>query len=145
MSDFARFFVVKIKILPISLFIRPLKPCGLGNHISIVKNNVLKNSYYMSKYSLSDILLSIDKDDVPPSDYSPELTALWHTKKGNWDNAHDIVSDINSKMGSWIHAHLHVIEGDLGNAAYWYNRSQRDPISPEQLEEEWILLVESNL
>ena len=66
--------------------------------------------------------------DRPPSDYSPELTALWHTKKGNWDNAHDIVSDINSKMGSWIHAHLHVIEGDLGNAAYWYNRSQRDPI-----------------
>ena len=99
----------------------------------------------MSKYSLSDLLLSIDKDNVPPSDYSPELTALWHTKKGNWDNAHDIVSDINSKMGSWIHAHLHVIEGDLGNAAYWYNRSQRDPISPEQLEEEWILLVESNL
>ena len=99
----------------------------------------------MSKYSLNDIIGSVEKDDYPASDFSPELSALWYTKKGNWDKAHDTVIEINNSMGSWIHAHLHVIEGDLGNAAYWYNRSKRDPISPDQLDEEWVLLVESNL
>ena len=68
----------------------------------------------MSKYSLNDIIGSVEKDDHPPSDFSPELSALWYTKKGNWDKAHDIVSEINTSMASWIHAHLHVIEGDLG-------------------------------
>ena len=99
----------------------------------------------MGKYSLNDILESVEKDDVPPSGYPLELIALWYTKKENWDKAHDIVSDIGTQMGSWIHAHLHVIEGDLGNAAYWYNRAGRDPISPNQLEEEWVMLVDSNL
>ena len=23
----------------------------------------------------------------------------------------------------WVHAHLHRVEGDLGNAAYWYRRA----------------------
>ena len=117
----------------------------MGNHISILKDNAFKNYCFMSKYSLNDIIGSVEKDDYPPSDFSPELSVLWYTKKGNWDKAHDIVSEINTSMGSWIHAHLHVIEGDLGNAAYWYHRSQRDPISPNQLDEEWVLLVESNL
>ena len=99
----------------------------------------------MAKYSLNDILESVEEDDLPPTDYSLELVALWHTKKGNWDKAHDIISDIASQMGSWIHAHLHVIEGDLGNAAYWYNRAGREPISPEELADEWIVLVKSNL
>ena len=117
----------------------------MGNHISITKNNAFKNYCFMSKYSLNDIIGSVEKDSYPASDFSPELSALWYTKKGNWDKAHDIVSEINTSMGSWIHAHLHVIEGDLGNAAYWYHRSQRDPISPNQLDEEWVLLVESNL
>ena len=48
-------------------------------------------------------------------------------------------------MGSWIHAHLHVIEGDLGNAAYWYNRAGRKPNPPNKLESEWIDIVEANL
>ena len=28
-------------------------------------------------------------------------------------------------MASWIHAVLHKIEGDLGNARYWYRRAGR--------------------
>ena len=48
-------------------------------------------------------------------------------------------------MGSWIHAHLHVIEGDLGNAAYWYNKAERTPSPPNELESEWLKLVQENL
>ena len=40
-------------------------------------------------------------------------------------------------MGSWIHALLHVIEGDLGNAGYWYRKAGRTPRGPEQIDEGW--------
>ena len=51
---------------------------------------------------------------------------MWYAIKGNWDQAHLIVQDISSNEASWIHAHLHRDEGDMGNAKYWYNRAQKD-------------------
>ena len=95
--------------------------------------------------SVSSVLDSVKNDDETPIEYSQELRALWHAKRGKWDEAHDIVNDIHTEMGSWIHAHLHVIEGDLGNAAYWYNRAGRKPNPPNKLESEWIDIVEANL
>lgn len=83
-----------------------------------------------------------DASGQPPEDLSPELEALWWTRKGEWHKAHDIASTLSHKLGSWIHAHLHVIEGDLGNAAYWYARAGRPaPPQPHDLDAEWLQLV----
>ena len=41
-----------------------------------------------------------------------------------WDGAHKIVQDDEGDSTScWIHAVLHKIEGDAGNARYWYARA----------------------
>jgi hypothetical protein len=43
---------------------------------------------------------------------------------GEWDRAHEIVQEDEADATScWIHAVLHKIEGDAGNARYWYRRS----------------------
>ena len=47
---------------------------------------------------------------------------------GEWDRAHKIVQeDEDDPTACWIHAALHRIEGDLGNAQYWYRRAHRAP------------------
>jgi len=73
--------------------------------------------------TVNELLESTQKESAPPAGLSPELQSLWLTKTDNWEAAHKIAQEIDSPMGSWIHAHLHVIEGDLANAAYWYNRA----------------------
>ncbi len=43
---------------------------------------------------------------------------------GDWDAAHAIVqADEEAPAACWIHATLHKIEGDAGNARYWYRRA----------------------
>jgi hypothetical protein len=43
---------------------------------------------------------------------------------GDWNGAHDIVqADEDDATSCWIHAVLHKIEGDAGNARYWYRRA----------------------
>lgn len=45
---------------------------------------------------------------------------------GRWHEAHGIVqADEDDPMAAWIHAVLHKIEGDPGNATYWYRRAGR--------------------
>lgn len=44
---------------------------------------------------------------------------------GDWDAAHAIVQDGASASEAWVHAWLHRVEGDLGNAGYWYRRAGR--------------------
>ncbi|MDF1737740.1 MAG: hypothetical protein P1U86_01170 [Verrucomicrobiales bacterium] len=80
---------------------------------------------------------SVQDDDAPAADLSPELKSLWHLKKGEWEASHDIAQDLPSKMGSWIHGLLHAIEGDFGNSAYWYQRAGEPPISKSQIDSEW--------
>ncbi|MCB8839842.1 hypothetical protein [Aurantimonas sp. VKM B-3413] len=53
--------------------------------------------------------------------------ALDRLADGDWDAAHAIVQDDPSADAAWIHAHLHRVEGDPGNAAYWYRRAGRPP------------------
>ena len=60
---------------------------------------------------------------------------------GNWEKAHDLAEDEGSKDGDWVHAYLHRVEGDLGNAAYWYKRASRPVKQKESLEEEWKEIV----
>jgi hypothetical protein len=59
----------------------------------------------------------------PPADATPQLRALWHGLRGEWDAAHGIVQALEDKEAAWVHGWLHRIEGDLGNAGYWYRRA----------------------
>ena len=45
---------------------------------------------------------------------------------GDWQAAHRIVQDLEGdEAADWIHAVVHRMEGDLGNARYWYRRCGR--------------------
>ena len=52
-------------------------------------------------------------------------TAIRHLKKGEWQKAHEMVQQDESKLGCWAHGIIHIIEGDLSNARYWYRRAGR--------------------
>ena len=67
--------------------------------------------------------INITKESEPSDLLMGIQLALWHAMKNNWDKAHNIVQEINTDTASWIHAYLHRVEGDLGNANYWYNRA----------------------
>jgi len=42
---------------------------------------------------------------------------------GSWDEAHDLAQrHEGDATADWLHAVLHKIEGDAGNASYWYRR-----------------------
>ena len=60
-----------------------------------------------------------------PAGLVPALRALWHDAKGDWETAHRIAQEDNSREAAWVHAYLHRKEGDLANARYWYARSGR--------------------
>ena len=54
------------------------------------------------------------------------LQAIELALAGKWDAAHELVQQHeDDATASWIHAVLHKIEGDLGNARYWYQRADR--------------------
>lgn len=89
--------------------------------------------------TFDDLLASL-ANDAPPAGVSPVLRALWLAKKGDWDGAHRVTSDVATPMGSRIHAHLHRVEGDLSNARYWYRQAGVGPFEGS-LEEEWESLT----
>jgi hypothetical protein len=80
----------------------------------------------------------------PASDLAPPLTALWWAAKGSWDKAHKLVQDEDTADAAWVHAYLHRVEGDLGNADYWYRRAGK-PAAKDSLEVEWERIVSALL
>ena len=77
---------------------------------------------------------------VPPKAIAPALQALWWAKKGNWEKAHRVVMDEHDRDSAWVHAYLHRVEGDDGNARYWYTQARR--ATPKlSLDEEWDEIV----
>jgi hypothetical protein len=52
-------------------------------------------------------------------------TAIRHLRKGEWQKAHAIVQSDESVEGCWAHGIVHMLEGDVGNARYWYRRAHR--------------------
>jgi hypothetical protein len=72
-----------------------------------------------------------------PSGLTPEAEALWHARHGSWESAHNIAQDIPTKLGSWIHALLHVIEGDQWNADYWFSKAGRPSRGPTEVDDLW--------
>lgn len=81
---------------------------------------------------------------VPPKMVSAALQGLWWAKKGDWEKAHRIVMDDHSRDGAWVHAYLHRVEGDEGNADYWYRQARR-PSTRGPLEAEWDAMVDTLL
>jgi len=71
-----------------------------------------------------------------PDDIPPLLQALLLDSAGDWYSAHRIAQADASADGSWVHAYLHRVEGDLGNASYWY-RSAGKSLPHMSLDEEW--------
>jgi hypothetical protein len=75
------------------------------------------------------------KNPEPPK-VSVLLLALWHDARGGWEKSHELAQDKNTPDGSWVHAYLHRKEGDPFNAAYWYNRANRN-MPDYSFEKEW--------
>lgn len=75
--------------------------------------------------------------EAPP--LAPPLLAMWHASRNEWDTAHGIVQAEKDADSAWVHAWLHRVEGDLGNARYWYRRAERaEPTQSLEQEREAI-------
>ena len=49
--------------------------------------------------------------------------ALDLARQGDWDAAHREIQEHSDELSCQIHGYLHRVEGDLGNAGYWYRRA----------------------
>ncbi|MBI1244354.1 MAG: hypothetical protein GC202_05050 [Alphaproteobacteria bacterium] len=82
---------------------------------------------------------------TPPAGLSRPLVALWHVGRGDWDAAHKLAQqDEGEPLHDWVHAHLHRVEGDLGNAGYWYRRAGKSTATGST-DAEWAAIVEAML
>jgi hypothetical protein len=81
---------------------------------------------------------------APAPDVAPPLAALWWAAKGDWEKAHAITQDDEGVDAAWVHAYLHRVEGDLGNAGYWYRRAGK-PVATGPVEAEWEKMVSTLL
>jgi hypothetical protein len=59
-----------------------------------------------------------------------------HLQSGRWHAAHDLVQKDQSELGAWLHGILHIQEGDLEDAEYWYGLAGRHFRSRGTLNEE---------
>jgi len=57
------------------------------------------------------------------------MAGLW-LAAGNWNRAHQISQDLESREGHYWHAIVHRMEPDPGNAKYWLHRVGAHPIHP---------------
>jgi hypothetical protein len=92
---------------------------------------------------MSDFRASLS-GTAPATSLEPPLAALWWAAKGEWDKAHTIVMNEETANAAWVHAYLHRVEGDLGNAGYWY-RQAGQPAAKDSLEAEWERIVSALL
>lgn len=61
---------------------------------------------------------------------------LAHLRAGRWNDAHQLVQSDDSPLSAWLHGILHIQEGDLEDAEYWYGLANRHFRSRGTLEEE---------
>lgn len=82
---------------------------------------------------------------APPGGLAAPLEALWWEAKGDWTKAHEIAQEHEGQAPcDCVHAYLHRVEGDLGNAGYWYRRAGK-PAANGSLKIEWEAMVASLL
>jgi hypothetical protein len=61
-----------------------------------------------------------------PLSHTELAEALAHLERGDWKSAHAIVQrDEDSALSCWAHGIVHILEGDLPNARYWYGEAKR--------------------
>lgn len=77
-----------------------------------------------------------------PTTRNEIVTALKLISEGDWDGAHDIVQKRNDAAACRVHALLHRMEGDIGNASYWYRRAGESVPDVDTQRELEILLTE---
>ena len=68
-----------------------------------------------------------------PLSQSQLKKAVDHLERGDWQAAHEIVQkDEESPLACWAHGIVHIMEGDLPNARYWYGQAKRKfPAQPD--------------
>jgi hypothetical protein len=66
---------------------------------------------------------ALPRDDMTPH---PLRQAVNHLQAGRWADAHELAQQDDSPLGAWLHGILHLEEGDLGNAEYWFGRANRN-------------------
>ena len=60
---------------------------------------------------------------LEPQELSQAISFL---ERGDWRAAHEIVQrDEDSPLACWAHGIVHLMEGDLPNARYWYREAGR--------------------
>lgn len=50
---------------------------------------------------------------------------LVHLRAGRWNEAHNLVQSDNSELAAWLHGIVHIQEGDLEDAEYWYGKANQ--------------------
>ena len=55
---------------------------------------------------------------------------------GDWEAAHPMVQNDESRLGCWAHGIVHILEGDLANAGYWHQRAGRPLPHPSRVAHE---------
>jgi hypothetical protein len=83
-------------------------------------------------------------EPAPPAGLDLAVEALWWEAKGDWQRAHHCAQQQGDAAGAWVHAYLHRVEGDRGNAAGWYGRAGR-PVAALPLAEEWEAIARALL
>ena len=74
-----------------------------------------------------------------PDLLQPDLLRAVHClENGDWRAAHEIVQqDEASALSCWAHGIVHLMEGDVSNARYWYRQAARrfpdEPSLPEEI------------
>jgi hypothetical protein len=61
---------------------------------------------------------------------------LAHLHAGRWNEAHQLVQHDASPLAAWLHGILHLQEGDLEDAEYWYGQARQDFRRCGRLDEE---------
>ena len=60
---------------------------------------------------------------ITPDDMARAVDLL---EKQDWRGAHEIVQkDEESPLACWAHGIVHLMEGDVPNARYWYGQARR--------------------
>jgi hypothetical protein len=62
--------------------------------------------------------------------------ALRYLEQGEWEKAHTIVQNEETLFASWMHGIVHLQEGSLDNARYWYTRARRSLPDPPDVKGE---------